>query len=309
MIKRVRNRVRQSRILVPLNEAVVEKTFDNRMYGMLDVLAKYADISSDHDYLVRVQHGIVHPEILVKSYTSKINNKIAQLTWNKPDESNLIPNVFAIGATFLYLTNLDNQVQRKKELVVVPHGGTYNNTGPSGFPVGERHKPILEYLEKQSAAKDILLYWHDFLDPQIRTKYEQLGARIHCAGFPGLPTTKLSKNNLGGQANFLENTRSILTQYNSLKIFEPTTTAVYAAFLGLNIMFDETRYLEQLDRETQVFNKSIGTTHRRNGHFQSETMCRLTQKDSKKVAGDLLGIQNKRSVADLATILNEFRTT
>jgi len=308
LIQKIRNRIKNSSILTPKTEVVLEKTYDNRMYGMLDILTAYSNIDSTSDYSVRIQHGLVDPNILVKDYGSKINNRLAQLVWDKPKTNFEIENVYSIGSPFLYLKNSMNTGSENKELVVVPHGGTYNNTGPSGFSVDERHSATLQYLNSQNSSSGVLLYWHDFVDPKIRSKYAETGLKVHCSGFPGLPTIRLSKNKLGGQTKFLENTKSILSEYSSIRIMEPTTTAVYGAFLGLSVKYDQANYLEQLDRETLVFKDTIGAAHKKNGLFQSEVMSRLTQRDSKEEAGKILGFHNKKSVDELASILNKFRS-
>ncbi len=113
-------------------EQLIEKTFDNRMYGMLDVLAEYAQIDPSLNYLIRIQHGLVDPNILIKKYPGNINKKVAQFSWRPPSNKKHIPNVFSTGSPFIYLQEKNRIEKSDLELVIVPHGGTYNNSGPSG---------------------------------------------------------------------------------------------------------------------------------------------------------------------------------
>jgi len=276
------------------------------MYGMLNVLADYAEISKVPDYFVRIQHGLVDPNILIKEFKPRVKKKLAQLIWTQAPNPRGIPNIYPIGAPFLYLRAAHKTIEPEKDLVVAPHGGTYNTTGPSGFPKQSRHSIVHEYLKMCTEKPAVLRYWHDFLDPEIRTSYTHEVHELNCAGFPGLPSRKFSKNEIGGQAQFLESTQEILLRYRRLKIFEPTTTALYAAFLGIKISFEPDPYLAQLERETEVLPARLRYAHRQNGIYQSNVMKSLLLPNAFETACSILGFENKKNPVELASILRSF---
>ncbi len=305
----LRARLKSSSFLTPAKEDLLDRTYDNRMYGMLNVLAGYSGVSQSLDYFIRIQHGLVDPNNLLKDFKPRIKNKIAQLIWTHAPNPREIPNIYPIGAPFLYLRASCKAFEPEKDLVVVPHGGTYNTTGPSGFPKQHRHSIVHRYLTRCAEKPAVLLYWHDFIDPEIRMSYTNDGYDVNCAGFPGLPSKKFSKNEIGGQAQFLESTQEILLKYRRLVIFEPTTTAIYAAFLGIKIYFEPESYLSQLEREIEVLPAQIRYTYMQNGIYQSSVMKSLLQPNAFETACSILGFENKKKPDELASILTRFQNT
>jgi len=299
-------RIRNSSLLTSSREVAIDKTYDNRMYGMIDVLADYAELSKTRDYLVRIQHGLVDPSILIKDYTPRLNSKLAQLIWTEAPNSRGIPHVYSIGAPFIYLKPTNRIIKPEKDLVVVPHGGTYNTSGPSGFSKQIRHFNVHKNLRKYAEKPAVLLYWHDFLDPEIRSSYTDQGYEVQCAGFPGLPSRKLSKNEIAGQVQFLNATQEILLRSRRLIIFEPTTVALYAAFLGIEIKYEPESYLAQLEREIEVLPSHIRNKHNQNCTYQSSVMVSLLQSNSFEIARTHLGYENKKNPKEVASILRRF---
>jgi hypothetical protein len=285
---------------------LTEKTFDNRTYGMLDVLTEYAQLDDSLNYLIRIQHGLVDPNSVIKEYAGNINRKVAQFIWGFPINKRNIPNVFSIGSPFIYL-QIKNDIKKSHlELVIVPHGGTYNNSGPSGVPVKERHRQSIAYIDDHQGQCEVLLFWHDYLDPEIRKSYTSRGVEVHCAGFPGLPTKGLIRNNVGGQSKFLKRTYEILSRFDRIRIFEPSTAAVYAAYLGLSISFDYEPYIAQLHRECLRLQQDRRQRHFENGLFQSRTMMDLKGEKKSLVAKEILGVSYKQSPERMAHLMNMF---
>lgn len=281
----------------------------NYLYGSIDVLSTYAGIYPTQRFHGRIQHGFLPPFLASKNWSK---SSLYQLTWSQNVEKY---RSIAIGSPFLYLDvsampEYQSDAKSGGTLIAAPHGGVYNSFGAHFQSPEKRFDRVRQMVSRQSAdeLRSILLYWHDFINPEIRKLYESLSLPLVCAGFPGLSGNKFASKDVGGRSTYLHALREILGNFSLLTVLEPSSVAIYAAYLGLGVSVysDDIGYEVQHNLLMQSTEKSL-LLNRHNFSYQMEVMESLAQAKSsqhrKALASSFLGENFMKDRSELAQIL------
>jgi hypothetical protein len=230
-----------------------EYFYEQFMYGHREILLAYArsfnpSISPGSILRAGVQHGWagdaniwrVRNRNLTPApryvWENRFEIKLPKTTGNK-----------AIGAPWLYLLNLLDIEKgfeyrlksslEKKEFLIFPGHNLWNTSKPISDQASAFHK-----ITKGETAT-VCLYWIDYLQPEVRRSYENLGFEVECVGYLGSPTSSTQANM--GRTGFLLESVRLMLNHKTIITDEFSSGLLYAASLGLKVVFmDDARAIE-----------------------------------------------------------------
>lgn len=224
-------------------------------FGTREILLSFSDLHPSTLFRASIQHGWVMDAVKERPTITKKNLGLyPDWVWSKRVELELHQagrrNAVAIGSPFAHLVRkLSNlpppiekaifQEQDKKnkkkryDLLLIP---THSYHGLNWDP--KKHKEI-EFTSYSSKA--VLLYWSDFVNPQIREHYQLKGFEILCAGYRGSSGAEYPSANLGGRVNFMVSLLEILLSSEYVALEEVSSAFWYCAFLRKKIFLNQER--------------------------------------------------------------------
>ena len=149
------------------------------------------------------------------------------------------PNVVAVGAPFLYLTQL---ISRNAQIPDLPHKNKYLLIPPHG---GEVDMPridslIAKYVKAFNPKKTtVLMYWTEILDQKLVKPYVDAGFEVTSAGFCGMSlneglgisTRQRAMSGMGGRSRFLSHVLENLLTHDEVVVGTIGTSTLYAGYL------------------------------------------------------------------------------
>lgn len=197
---------------------------ENRFYGHVDVLAKYAGLEGTPFVNGYIQHGWNATDGFGNYLGSRrFANKYV---WSKRCEDlikkNGKDNVFAIGAPWIYLSDVYPQitnVSRRGVIAYPAHSSTWSKIGNTSFEYSK-------FLKEKYGTVTVVLHRYDFLDKEMKENYIYFGHQVTTHGI-GTPWEK------GFDSLFLKNQRDFLMNFSIITSNVTSTPILYGMSLGL----------------------------------------------------------------------------
>jgi hypothetical protein len=145
----------------------------------------------------------------------------------------------AVGSPWIYLLDslglskskiLTQLPKTKNKVLIIPgHNAIDSNK--------DFKKTIKDLKNVASFSQNVIvsLYWIDYIDPQIRSIYKDLGWEVVCAGY--VPRKKVSTSTIGGRQNFLLEFFDYAKDVEFIITDDFSTGALYALSLGAKIIY------------------------------------------------------------------------
>ena len=222
------------------------------LYGHREILINYAQLSDEDLIFGSVEHGWAFEAGLgIPKFPL---GRHLHLSWcedrMKRTGGASLKNI-AIGAPFIYahanviedLKKFESQnIKPKRKIIFFPfHGNEYiqQNADSQISIFKARYNP---------EETTVCLYWAEYINPEIYSKYLSEGFAITCAGFSGqmehtglgYSSRKLAGSPIGGRPTFLLNTIKFLAKHDRVVVGAMGTICFYAAYMDkpLEILFD-----------------------------------------------------------------------
>lgn len=204
---------------------------ENLIYGHLQILANECGFSEPPFLNGHLQHGWNGSDLAAKNERSLIRAR--KFVWSKRVAEHITSaggsNVSVIGSPWLYL------LRQKK----VEYENYFSSDGVIAYPdhsqpwevLDDIHAQYSEYLRNKFGEVTVSLHWTDFSNIKIKQCYENDG---HIVVTNGVGTPWLEKFN----KNYLENQLNFLSSHKTFVSNSVTTSAFYAASLGLDIKIE-----------------------------------------------------------------------
>jgi len=212
--------------------------------------------------------GIGRPEELgfeLQRRKDPIGREIPQWFWNESwvteAQARGVKRAYALGSPWLY------HLRRKGILPAWESGRPAMQGTPGYLLFVPRHTweghvyparvPARE-LEVLAQGRDIcvLLAWPDFLCRDTRSRYEEAGMQVHCAGFRASPYF-LPWSAAGDRTCFLENLRQTFAGASQVVSESPGAALVYAASLGVPIQIVPELSTVPADQDLRAYTDAI----------------------------------------------------
>ena len=197
---------------------------ENRFYGHVHLLAKYCGLEDSPWINGYLQHGWNATDGFGNYLGSK--RSANKYVWSKRCENiikqNGKENVFAIGAPWLYLTDVFPQPAISNQLGVV----AYPVHSAAWSQMGDTSDQYANYLKEKYGNTTVVLLNYDFQNPKIRFQYESKGHNVKSHGI-GTPWQK------GFNPLFLKNQRDLMITFSKVVSNAMSTAILYANSLGL----------------------------------------------------------------------------
>jgi hypothetical protein len=197
---------------------------ENRFYGHVHLLAKYCGLEGSPWINGYLQHGWNATDGFGNYLGSK--RSANKYVWSKRCENiikqNGKKNVFAIGAPWLYLSDVYPQVavQNRSGVVAYPaHSSTWSKLGDTSLEYAN-------FLKDKYGDVTVVLHRYDFANTQIKQTYELVGHQVKTHG-NGTPWEN------GFDPMFLKNQRDLLAGFSKVVSNSMSTAILYATSLGL----------------------------------------------------------------------------
>jgi hypothetical protein len=99
------------------------------------------------------------------------------------------------------------------------------------------NRPLLESVFKEYSNYEVTvcLFWLDYIDPNVRKKYEEFGFKVYCVGYRGSPATEFPWSNVGGRIKFLPELLKLLVKADLVFCDEVSTAFWAASSLGKDV--------------------------------------------------------------------------
>ena len=197
---------------------------ENRFYGHVDILAKYAGLVGTPFVNGYIQHGWNATDGFGNYLGSKrFANKFV---WSKRCEEiikkNGKKNVFAIGAPWIYLSDIYPSISTgsKKGVIAYPaHSSSWSK-------LGNTSNEYAQFLKEKYGTVTVVLHRYDFLSPEKKDSYLNFGHVVTTHGI-GTPWEK------GFDPLFLKNQRDLLNNFSIITSNVTSTPILYGMSLGL----------------------------------------------------------------------------
>ena len=198
---------------------------ENRFYGHINLLAKYCGLNGQPWLNGYLQHGWNATDGFGNYLGSKrFANKFV---WSKRCEEIIKtkgkPNVFAIGAPWLYLEDVYPQTDQQEKNGVI----AYPAHSSSWSHMGDTSKEYASYLKDKYGLVTVVLHKYDFANLDTKKKYESFGHSVTTHG-NGTPWEK------GFDVEFLRNQRDLMSRFSKVVSNSMSTAVLYATSLGLS---------------------------------------------------------------------------
>ena len=148
---------------------------ENRFYGHVHLLAKYCGLEDSPWINGYLQHGWNATDGFGNYLGSK--RSANKYVWSKRCENvikqNGKDNVFAIGAPWLYLTDVFPQPAISNQLGVV----AYPVHSAAWSQMGDTSDQYANYLKEKYGNTTVVLLNYDFQNPKIRFQYGEIAKR------------------------------------------------------------------------------------------------------------------------------------
>jgi hypothetical protein len=197
---------------------------ENRFYGHVHLLAKYCGLEGSPWINGYLQHGWNATDGFGNYLGSK--RSAHKYVWSKRCENiikqNGKKNVFAIGAPWLYLSDVYPQAtsQNRSGVVAYPaHSSTWSKLGDTSLEYAI-------YLKDKYGEVTVVLHRYDFANTQVKNTYASLGHQVKTHG-NGTPW----ENEFDPM--FLNNQRDLLSSFSLVVSNSMSTPVLYATYLGL----------------------------------------------------------------------------
>jgi hypothetical protein len=197
---------------------------ENRFYGHVHLLAKYCGLEGSPWINGYLQHGWNATDGFGNYLGSK--RSAHKYVWSKRCENiieqNGKKNVFAIGAPWLYLSDVYPQAtnQNGSGVVAYPaHSSTWSKLGDTSLEYAN-------FLKDKYGEVTVVLHRYDFANTQVKQTYESAGHQVKTHG-NGTPWES------GFDPMFLKNQRDLLSGFSVVVSNIMSTPVLYATSLGL----------------------------------------------------------------------------
>lgn len=296
------------------------------LYGHREILMRYAGMNEKAMLTGSIEHGWAMDS--GRGIRKLAGGRYLYLSWSQErvdrsgiNEETTIP----IGAPFIYAYDLVshhlNQFKEtggskdKRVLFFPVHGNEYSqqNTESQIALFSEYHDPF---------TASVCLYWAEYINPMIYSKYQSAGFRIFCSGFSGqmehtglgYSARKLAGSPIGGRPNFLLNTIAMLATHDEIVFGGIGTSLFYAGFMDKKItLLHEYLNSSYLDMEYENGNSfSNNPEEMRYVNFIANEMgCHFNDIDYntttfRDFAKRELGINVKKSATELNSLFRRF---
>ena len=204
---------------------------ENLIYGHLQILANECGFDEPPFLTGHLQHGWNGSDVAASTVFGVMRAK--KYIWSERVAQHIISvsgkNVSIIGSPWLYLL-------RQKG---VEYENYFSSDGVIAYPdhsqpwevLDNIHAQYSEYLKNNFGEVTVSLHWTDYSNLQIKQSYENEG---HVVVTNGIGTPWLEKFN----KNYLENQLNFLSSHKTFVSNSVTTSAFYAASLGLDIKIE-----------------------------------------------------------------------
>ena len=298
------------------------------LYGHREILCSYANLKNTSMIKGSIEHGwALDSGLGIRKFPT---GRYLYLSWSsaRVARNNINhPNTIAIGAPFIYAHKqlepvideyLKQNIKTKREIIFFPyHGNEYSQQNADS--------QIQLFSEKYEAQKaTVCLYWVEYINPNIYTKYRSAGFEIVCAGFSGqmehtglgYSARKLAGSPIGGRPTFLLNTIAYLAAHKKVVMGGLGSITFYAAYMKKDLDFlhkyFRTDYLDMDYKYGTSFDSNPDEVRYRN--YVSDYMnCNFEDIDFnserfRDLAKIELGLKDMRSSKELSQILTPHLT-
>ena len=227
------------------------------VYGHREILLKHAGLDYSNQIIGVIQHGMYYSGELNYQTSRFIAGKKTKLyVFSKKDqdiaESLGHDHVHAIGAPWLYLKN-----SLESSRTFPPHKG--NSVLIMPYHSQSSISDITNLNTKLARAKafrdaigsmrsTVCLHQVDFLDPGVRTAFQEYGFDVTCMG----STAGLTWSPSGGRVTSLPNLHNLMSQHTHYLTDSVGTSLFYAVSMGMKIgIFPKIRELLELNQIVQ----------------------------------------------------------
>ena len=197
---------------------------ENRFYGHVHLLAKYCGLQGSPWINGYLQHGWNATDGFGNYLGSK--RSANKYVWSKRCENiikrNGNKNVFAIGAPWLYLSDVYPQATNQNRSGVV----AYPAHSSSWSKLGDTSLEYSNFLKDKYGLVTVVLHRYDYANTQVKQTYESVGHQVKTHG-NGTPW----ENEF--DPKFLKNQRDLLSGFLVVVSNVMSTPVLYATSLGL----------------------------------------------------------------------------
>lgn len=258
---------------------------ENRLYGHINVLAKYCGLSGEPWLNGYLQHGWNATDGFGNYLGSK---RFAQkYVWSTRCEeiikSNGKKNVIAIGAPWLYLNDIypiEDNAERQGVISYPAHSS-------AGSKIGDTSYEYSRYLKEKYGKVTVVLHRYDFENKHIVHNYKNLGHIVTSHGV-GNPWEK------NYNQNYLKEIRDLISRHNLIVSNLMGTAILYGLSLGLEVEIGgpyDVSITEKNDLASQLGDGTVNWT------------TELTEKNKILLWQNELGLKNKKQPDKLKEIL------
>jgi hypothetical protein len=197
---------------------------ENRFYGHVHLLAKYCGLQGSPWINGYLQHGWNATDGFGNYLGSK--RSANKYVWSKRCENiikqNGKKNVFAIGAPWLYLSDVYPQATNQNRSGVV----AYPAHSSSWSKLGDTSLEYANFLKDKYGSVTVVLHRYDYANTKVKQTYESVGHQVKTHG-NGTPW----ENEFDPM--FLKNQRDLLSGFSVVVSNVMSTPVLYATSLGL----------------------------------------------------------------------------
>ncbi len=249
-------------------------------YGHREILLDYADIPKTALILGEIQHGVLAPgeETVFKSKRFRFGRSVPFYTWSSFVANHArqqgFKDIRVIGSPWCYLANGSTRIKTGSKVVVMPWHSTVVETARSRETIEITANRFRNTIGSSEAM--VILYWLDFLNPNIRNIYNDLGFQITTIGFPGIGTYSEYANN--DRINFLSNVRAALSEYDIFLTDGFASPLFYALDMGLNVAYVDNPVNQIASNPFSFKDSTYKDNYRRSREFLSYFMPEIMGK-------------------------------
>jgi hypothetical protein len=231
-------------ILIRINQSDLEYYEEQFMYGHREILLNYFIKKEKlrENFIIEgsIDHAWAYDENLWKLRKRNLK-KSNRYVWNERQQTLLmkLAKTTAVGSPWIYLLDslglsknkiLTQLPKTKNKVLIIP--------GHNAIDSNKDFKKTIEDLKNVASFSQnviVSLYWIDYLDPQVRSIYRDLGWEVVCAGY--VPRKKVSTSTIGGRQNFLLEFFDYAKDVEFIITDDFSTGALYALSLGAKIIY------------------------------------------------------------------------
>jgi len=217
------------------------------LYGHREILMSYANLDDDQMLKGSIEHGwALDAGYGIPKFP---RGRYLSVSWcrERMERAQIDhPQTVAMGAPFIYAVEQvkeslrefkESGLKRKRNIIFFPvHGNEFSQQNPDS-----QIKLFTEKYDPQFAT--VCLYWVEYVNPDVYSKYAQAGFEIVCTGFSGqmehtglgYSARKLAGSPIGGRPTFLLQTIKFLTTHDLVVMGGLGSVTFYAAYLRKKI--------------------------------------------------------------------------